>query len=162
MVWHAQHYRGSIRGSRAYIEGEMPMSLRDLCTSEVVHCAPQTTALGAAVLMRQKHVGDLVIIDDLDGDQNPIGMVTDRDVVIEVLGKELDPRTVTVREIMRTPVVVARDDEEISQVLERMKTHGVRRVPVMGAHRKLIGIVCLDDLLRRLAADMAALVEVIN
>ena len=138
------------------------MSLKDLCTPEVVHCTAQTTALGAAVLMRQKHVGDLVVVDDLDGDQNPIGMVTDRDVVIEVLGKELDPRTVTVREIMRTPVVVARDDEEISQVLERMKTHGVRRVPVMGAHRKLIGIVCLDDLLKQLAADINVLVDVIS
>jgi CBS domain-containing protein len=138
------------------------MLLRDLCTPDVVHCTPQTTALAAAVLMRQKHVGDLVITDDLDGDQNPIGMVTDRDVVIEVLGKELDPRTVTVREIMRMPVVVARDDEDVSQVLERMKTHGVRRVPVMGAHRKLIGIVCLDDLLKQVAADVNALVDVIN
>jgi len=138
------------------------MSLKDLCTPEVVHCTPQTTAVGAAVLMRRKHVGDLVVIDDLDGDQNPIGMVTDRDVVIEVLGKELDPCAVTVREIMRTPVVVARDDEEISQVLERMKTHGVRRVPVMGAHRKLIGIVCLDDLLKQVAVDLNTLVEVIS
>lgn len=137
------------------------MLLKDLCTPEVACCAPETRVLAAAILMRQKHVGDLVVVDDLDGDQSPIGMITDRDIVIEVLGKELDPRTVTVRQIMRTPVAIARGDEDAADAVSRMKVHGVRRIPVMGPNRKLIGIVCLDDLLRNVAADVNALAEIV-
>lgn len=136
------------------------MLLKDLCTTDVVCCAPELRVPDAARLMRQKHVGDLVVVNDPD-DQTPIGIVTDRDIVVEVLGKGLDPHTLTVRDIMRGPTVIARDSDDAAQAMERMKTHGVRRMPVMAEDRKLIGIVTLDDLLRQLAADANALVEII-
>lgn len=137
------------------------MLLKDLCTTDVVCCAPDSRILDAARLMRQKHVGDLVVVSESDGDQTPIGMVTDRDIVVEVLGKGLDPHTISVRDIMRSPTVIARDSDDAAQAIERMRVHGVRRIPVMAEDRKLIGIVSLDDLFRQLAADANALVEVI-
>lgn len=137
------------------------MLLKDLCTPDVVCCGPELRVRGAAILMRQKHVGDLVVVNESDGDQTPIGMVTDRDIVVEVLGRELNPDAVAVREIMRAPTVIARDSDEAAEVVERMKVHGVRRVPVMGSNHTLVGIVCLDDLLRQLAADANALAEII-
>jgi CBS domain-containing protein len=138
------------------------MLLKEICTPDVVYCAPQTTALAAARLMRQKHVGDVVVVEDEDGDQLPIGIVTDRDIVVEVLGKELDPAKACVRDIMRTPVVVGRTSENISQAIERMKMHGVRRIPVIDEYGKLAGILSLDDLVRRLASEAAALAEVLE
>ncbi len=137
------------------------MLLKEICTPEVVYCSPQTTVLAAARLMRQKHVGDLVVVEDPAADQVPLGIVTDRDIVIEVLGKELDASAITVQQIMHAPVVVARASEDVSQVIERMKAQGVRRVPVMGDDRKLAGIVSLDDLLKQLADDVGGLVELI-
>jgi CBS domain-containing protein len=137
------------------------MLLKDLCTTEVVCCAPELRVLDAALLMRQKHVGDLVVVGESGEDQTPIGMVTDRDIVVEVLGKGLDPHTISVRDIMRSPTVIARDSDDAAQAIERMRVHGVRRIPVMAEDRKLVGIVSLDDLLRQLAADANALVEVI-
>ena len=136
------------------------MLLKEICTPDVVLCTPNTRVLAAARMMRHSHVGDLVVVEDPEGDQTPFGIVTDRDIVIEVLGKELDPSKVTVAEIMRKPAVIASESEDISQAIERMKAHGVRRIPVMGAHRKLTGIIALDDLVRRLAADAAALASV--
>lgn len=137
------------------------MLLKEICTPDVVHCTPDVTALGVARLMRERHVGDVVVVED-DEDQTPVGMVTDRDIVVEVLGRERDPARVSAREIMRRPVVVARTTEDAAQAMERMKAHGVRRLPVMDEQRKLAGIVCLDDLLKQLAADAGALVEVIS
>ncbi len=137
------------------------MMLKEICTPDVVLCRSDTRVLAAAQMMRDMHVGDLVVVDDPLGDQTPLGVVTDRDIVVEVLGRELDPRMVTVGEIMRKPAVIASETEDVSQALERMKAHGVRRVPVMGAGRKLVGIVALDDLLKRLAADARALAEVV-
>lgn len=138
------------------------MLLKDLCTPDVVSCTPDCSALHAARLMRQHHVGDLVVIEDAETDPSPIGMVTDRDIVIEVLGRDLDPAKVTLRQIMRKPAVIASVSEDIAQALERMKTHGVRRIPVVDGGSSLVGILCLDDLLKRLAADAAALAEVIS
>lgn len=137
------------------------MLLKEICTPEVVCCTPGTSVLAAARLMRQRHVGDLVVVDDPEGDQSPLGMVTDRDLVVEVLAQERSPASVTVREIMRQPVVIAGSDEEAARAAERMKMHGVRRVPVMGNDRRLAGIISLDDLLVQLAADANRLVEVI-
>jgi CBS domain-containing protein len=137
------------------------MLLKEICTPEVVCCTPGTSVLAAARLMRQRHVGDLVVVEDPDGDQSPLGIVTDRDLVVEVLALERNPASVTVREVMRKPVVVAGCDEEAGKAAERMKMHGVRRVPVMGNNRKLAGIVSLDDLLVQLAADANVLVDVV-
>jgi CBS domain-containing protein len=137
------------------------MLLKEICTLDAVLCSPDTSVLAAARIMRQKHVGDLIVVDDRQGDQTPLGMITDRDIVIEVLGRELDPRTVTVGEIMRKPAVIAAETEDVSQAIDRMKAHGVRRIPVMGERRELLGIVALDDLLRKLAADAGALAEIV-
>ena len=138
------------------------MLLKDICTLDVVCCNPTTTVLAAARLMRHRHVGDVIVVDDPQTDQTPIGLVTDRDIVVEVLGKELDPAKVTVREIMRTPVVVAGTSEDVAQAIERMKLHGVRRIPIMDENLKLAGVVCLDDLLARLASDAAALAAIVS
>ncbi len=138
------------------------MQLNSFCMLDVECCSPRTTALEAAHVMRRKHTGDLVVIDD-DADQPaPLGIITDRDIVVEVLGKGLDPATTTIGSLIRTPVVVADAAEDSAQVLERMRTHGVRRIPVVGAGGKLVGIVTVDDMLKRLAADAALLTEVVS
>jgi len=129
---------------------------------DVECCSPRTTALEAAHIMRRKHTGDLVVVDDDETKPTPLGVITDRDLVVEVLAKGLDPEVTTVGSVIRTPVVVADGSEDSSQVLERMREHGVRRIPVVGAGGKLIGIVTADDMLKRLAADAALLNEVIT
>ncbi len=137
------------------------MLLRDLCTPEVACCGPETTVLAAARLMRQRHVGDLVVVGDPETDPAPLGIVTDRDLVVEVLAEERNPAATTVREVMRKPVAIASSSEDAAQALERMRTHGVRRIPVTGPDGKLAGIISLDDLLVRLAADAGMLVDVV-
>lgn len=137
------------------------MLLKEICAPDVVCCAADRSVLHAARLMRQHHVGDLIVVEDLESDPSPIGVVTDRDLVVEVLGKELDPARVTLRQIMRTPVVIASMAEDVTQALERMKFHGVRRIPVVDESSKLVGVLALDDLLKRLATDAASLAEVV-
>lgn len=137
------------------------MKLQQLSTPDVIYCTADINTLHAARLMRERHVGDLVVVDTDDDERAPIGIVTDRDIVVEVLAKELDPAQVTVREIMRVPVVIARTTEEAEHAVERMRAHGVRRVPVLDEAGKLAGILSLDDLVKRLAADAATLADII-
>jgi len=137
------------------------MLLRDACTPDVVCCGPDTRAIEAAHLMRHKHVGDLIVVDDPAGGRIPLGVVTDRDLVVEVLGKDLDPATTRLADIMRTPVVIAAETEDTAVAIERMQTHGVRRIPVVGAGGRLVGVITLDDLLKQFAADTNALLDVV-
>lgn len=133
------------------------MRIPEICTTEVVCCRPQVSALDAARLMRHKHVGDVVVVSDPEGDRVPVGVVTDRDLTIEVLGNGRDAAQTTLSDVMRSPVVVATESEDASSVLERMRFHGVRRIPVVDARGTLVGIVTLDDLLRALLSDMQTL-----
>jgi len=133
------------------------MRIPEICTTEVVCCRPQASALDAARLMRHKHVGDVVVVSDPEGDRVPLGVVTDRDLTIEVLGNGRDAAQTTLSDVMRSPVVVATESEDASSVLERMRFHGVRRIPVVDARGTLVGIVTLDDLLRALLSDMQTL-----
>jgi len=138
------------------------MLLDSFCMLDVACCSPRTTALEAAHIMRRKHTGDLVVVDDDESRPAPLGIITDRDIVIEVLGKGLDPAATTVGSVIRTPVVIAQGSEDSSAVLERMRTHGVRRIPVVGTGGKLIGIVTVDDMLKRLAADASLLTDIVS
>jgi len=112
--------------------------------------------------MRRKHRGDLVVVDDDEAKPAPLGVITDRDIVVEVLGNGLDPATTTVGSIIRTPVVIAHDGEDASQALERMSAQGVRRMPVVSAAGTLVGIITADDILKRLAADANLLAQIVS
>jgi CBS domain-containing protein len=112
--------------------------------------------------MRHRHVGDLVVVGDPREDSAPLGVVTDRDIVIEVLGNGLDPATTTVGSLMRKPVVIAHESEDTAQVVERMRSHGVRRIPVVAHEGEVVGIITLDDLLQLFVADAGALLDILK
>ncbi len=136
------------------------MLLKDICTMEAVCCGRRSRALEAARLMRQHHVGDLIVVDDPEEERTPIGIVTDRDLVLEVLGNGLDPATTEVGSLLHRTLVIANESEDTAQVIDRMREHGVRRMPVVSNQGGVVGIVTLDDLLRVLVADASALLEV--
>ena len=137
------------------------MLLKDVCTADVVCCGPQTTVLQAATLMRHRHVGDLVVVDDPENEGIPLGVVTDRDIVVQVLGNGLNAADVTVGSLMRTPVVIAHESEDTTQVIERMHAHGVRRLPVVAHEGEVVGMITLNDLLRLFVADANALLGIL-
>ena len=138
------------------------MMLSSLCTLDPVCCQRSTTAREAAVLMREHHLGDLVVVDDIDEDRVVVGVITDRDLAVDVMARGLDPAKTAVGSLMRTPVVLARDSEEVSVALSRMQVQGVRRLPVVDAHEKVVGVITLDDLLALNAANAAAIAEIVN
>lgn len=137
------------------------MQLKDICTTDVVFCERKMTLVQAAQVMRTRHVGNIVVVDDASDECVPVGMVTDRDIVVKALGNELDTSRVTVDQIMHAPVIVGQANEDVSDAIARMRTHNVRRLPVVGALGKLIGIVALDDLMRLLVNDTSSLLNVI-
>jgi len=135
----------------------IPMSIAEICNREVVCATRNTTVLEAASLMRQRHVGDIVIVDE-DGDRRwAIGIVTDRDIVVEVVAAGLDPRLVKLSDLMLEPLTIVEQHVSLAQTIRTMQQKGVRRMPVVDAQGALLGIVTLDDLLAHLAPPLADL-----
>ncbi len=136
------------------------MKLKDACVLDAVCCLPDITIAAAARMMRQSHVGDVVVIDDADEEREPIGILTDRDIVVEVIALGRDPATVKVSEVMTRNPVIASTSEDTSIALERMRAQGVRRIPIVDEDGFVFGIVTLDDLLRAHVEEGAAIAEV--
>lgn len=138
------------------------MLLKEICVLTVASCGRDASILEAARLMREHHTGNLIVVDDPKGDRIPVGIVTDRDIVIEVLASELDPAQTTVARIMASKLVIAGAAEDSADALERMRLHGVRRLPVVDHAGGLVGIVTLDDLLELHAAQATSLAAIVS
>ena len=135
-------------------------TIGEICNREVIVATRETTVADAAKLMRDHHVGSLVVAEPDDGAQHPVGILTDRDLVVEILAMDLDPHRLTVGEVMGPALVIAHENDGIRETLELMRHRGVRRVPIMSARGRLFGIVAGDDLIKALADDMAALAAI--
>ncbi|RKU05259.1 CBS domain-containing protein [Burkholderia sp. Nafp2/4-1b] len=128
------------------------MNAAMLCTRDVTMCSAQMTVVEAAAMMRDAHAGDLVVVREREGRYEPVGMLTDRDIVLAVVGPDAPAGSLFVGDIMSAPVAVADVDDDLWLLAKRMRQHGVRRLPVVGDGGELVGIVSLDDLLRAAAA----------
>ncbi len=137
------------------------MRVGEVCNRDVVVITRESAALEAAGLMRAHHVGDVVVVEERGGWRVPVGIVTDRDIVVEVIAKEIGPAAVTVGDIMSSKLVTVRESDEIADTLELMRAKGVRRLPVVDKQGALVGILTVDDLLdllAEMASNIAALV----
>ncbi|MFO1289727.1 MAG: CBS domain-containing protein [Nitrosomonas sp.] len=105
--------------------------------------------------------GSVLIVDEQDGKRVPVGIVTDRDLVVEVIAPELDADAITVGDIMMTGFAVVKEETGVFEAIQYMRTKGIRRLPVVDAEERLIGIVTLDDLLILLAEELDALAKLV-
>jgi CBS domain-containing protein len=121
------------------------MNISDLYTREVMHIRPQRSVQEAAETMRRCHVGALVVTERPNGEDVPIGIVTDRDIAIAVVAAGVDPAAVTVNDVMTRNVVTCTERQDLFDALASMHRHGVRRLPVVNAHGGLVGMFTADD-----------------
>jgi CBS domain-containing protein len=133
------------------------MHIGQIATVETVFCKRDESVQDAALLMRKHHVGDLVVVDQRAGEPVPVGIVTDRDIVVSVIALGLDPSSLQVGDIMGDELLTAEEHDDVYETIERMRFRGIRRVPVVNAKGGLMGIVSADDLLEFLADEMSEL-----
>lgn len=134
-----------------------------ICSRDVVFTTRDTTVSAAAKLMREHHVGSIVVVEQMNGGKRlPLGIVTDRDIVVEVVAPGLDAETITVGDIMTTELVTAPESEGLLETMEIMRYKGVRRIPVVDSAGQLIGIASIDDLLEVLAEEMTELAKIVT
>jgi CBS domain-containing protein len=136
------------------------MDIGKFCNRDVVCAARDTTIVEAAHMMRRNHVGDVIVVDQVDDGRRPVGIVTDRDIVVEVVAAGLDPGLVKLGDLLLQPLVTVEEGADDAETIRLMTTKGVRRIPVVSETGLLVGIITLDDLLHRLAPPLAELSDV--
>ena len=138
------------------------MSVGQYCNRQVVTTAKSTEIDEVARLMRQHHVGTVVVVERRDDAEFPIGIVTDRDLVVEVLAQNLSPNTVTVGDVMSGGLVTARENDNFWHTLDRMSAKGVRRLLVVDEKGALLGILSVEDVLTTLAVGLSDVTRLVQ
>lgn len=140
------------------------MNVGRICTKPAVTAAPADTLASVARLMRERHVGYVIAVDaDASAaDRRPLGVLTDRDLVVSVLAQDVNPSVVTVGDVMNSQPITVDETDSVKSALQTMRRVGVRRLPVVGRNGALVGVLSLDDVLDQLAEDVQALAGVIR
>ena len=139
------------------------MSVGEICTREVVIARQEDSTLEAARLMRTHHVGDVLVVDERDGVRVPVGIVTDRDLVVEIIATELAPTVIKVGDIMASELGAVKESCGLFEAIQYMRAKATRRLVVLDdVSGGLAGIVTLDDLLGLLAEELAALARLVD
>ena len=138
------------------------MLVSEFCNREVVIVDRATTILEAAKLMRSEHVGDLVVTDNRNGRQVPVGILTDRDIVVELLAEEIELDKVSIGDAMSYELLCVKEQDGLQETIEKMRNRGVRRLPVVDDAGALVGIVTVDDLMELVAEQLTDLVRLVG
>lgn len=137
------------------------LTVGEIGTRSVTIAFRSTPLNGAARLMRENHVGSLVVVEETGGLRVVVGILTDRDIVTAVVAADLEPATLRTEDVMSTDLITAREDDSLIDLVRSMRRKGVRRVPVVGAQGELVGLATLDDVLDVLSQELSQLVGAI-
>ena len=138
------------------------MTVGEVCNRDVVVAPKGEMIVDAARRMRTSHVGDLVVVENRDGRHVPIGIVTDRDIVICAVAGDPDHiNYLLVGDVMTSGLMTATEHDSIEAALKKMHEHGIRRLPIVDAAGTLVGILTFDDILRYLTAQQSDLVAMV-
>ena len=137
------------------------MNIGEICVRDVVICPASTPVVEAARLMRERHVGDLVVVEERNNRRVPVGLITDRDIAVEVVALNAPLEKLTIGDIMGGNLATVSESEDVFRTLELMRRKSVRRLPVVDHRGALVGVIAMDDLLEILAEELTLMVKLI-
>lgn len=137
------------------------MSAGEYCNREVVVIDKTESVREAITLMRTHHVGDVVVVEEQDSARRPLGILTDRDIVMEILAENVDLAAVNVGDVMSYELETVGENVKFLDAIKLMSIKGIRRLPVVGPKGNLVGILAVDDILGLISEQLSDLVGLI-
>lgn len=138
------------------------LRIRDVAVHTPVTALPTESVGACARRMHDEHVGCLVVVEENDGSQFPVGMITDRDIAIEVVAFGLDPMAITAGDVMSEKPVVVEEDDDLLDALAHMRERGVRRLPVVRPDGALSGMLAFDNVLEAIGEELDGVLGVMR
>lgn len=137
------------------------MRVGEFCSREVVIIDKEETIEAAARLMRTHHVGAVVVVEEREGEKFPVGILTDRDIVVELVAARIALDAVSIGDVMSFELATTEEEDDLLDTIGQMQRKGVRRIPVVDTRGALVGILAIDDLLEVVSEQLSGLVKVI-
>jgi CBS domain-containing protein len=137
------------------------MNVGEICTRNYIYVSHQDSVLDVARIMRQQHVGSVVVVDN-NGEMRPQGLITDRDLVLEVLAAQIDPTVLKAEDILTCELICVTETHDVKEALKYLRYYGVRRAPVVNVDGVLVGIFCIEDSLATLSQEFSELVKLLS
>jgi len=137
------------------------MHIGEICTRSVVTCGRDTSVLELAQLMRDHHVGAVIVVDEHEGKLTPVGVVTDRDLVVEVMAKGVNPDLLRAGDLIANDLVTVFESELVYDAICHMRSKCIRRLPVVDANNHLLGILTADDVTEFLAEELTEVARIV-
>ena len=138
------------------------MSAGEYCNRDVVVISKSDSVRDAINLMRSYHVGSIVVVEDTSQLPKPTGILTDRDIVIEILAKDVDIDSISVGDVMSVDLFTVYEDTKLLDAISLMRTKGVRRLPVVNHDGGLVGILSVDDIIELLSEQISNIAKLIT
>ncbi len=136
------------------------MNVGEMCSRGVVSVFENASLRDVAALMKERHVGAVVVL--AKAAPKPVGIVTDRDIVRAQLAHVADLSRLCVADVMTKSPMTLRDDEQFETAIATLRAHGVRRAPVVNARGDLVGFLSTDDLIAEVARQVASLAQLLE
>jgi CBS domain-containing protein len=121
---------------------------RDVMTEDLVFCTPGDTVSKVAQLMKREDIGPVLIVDNEQA-KTLVGIVTDRDLAIKVVGEGRDPQNTRVEDVMTRKLITCHADDNVENAMKAMAQYQLRRIPVVDENMKLVGIISQADVATR-------------
>jgi predicted transcriptional regulator len=142
---------------RLPIKESLNMNVGHICRRKVITVREIDDLTATARLMRAEHIGYVIVVEPDPAAQDavkPVGVLTDRDIIVSVVARETDPRALRVGDVMTRQLVVAQENSSVGWAVREMRRMGVRRLPVVDLAGHLVGVLSLDNVLDALAAEL--------
>lgn len=133
------------------------MTIEKICKKPIVTISDDASLINAALAMKQNNIGDVVVVKD----DKPVGILTDRDIVVKVAANDVNLSDIKVSDVMSSDLLILKTDQGVNAAINAMREKGVRRAPVLDGQNKLIGIATVDDLLILLASELKVLSDIV-
>ena len=137
------------------------MRIGEICKRSVVVCRRDATALDVARLMQERHVGDVIVVDERDGVAAPVGIMTDRDLVVQVMANGLEGNTLRAGDLVGE-IATIYESESVYDAIWHMRSRGIGRLPVVDGSNRLMGILAPDDVIDFLAQELSAVARIVG
>jgi CBS domain-containing protein len=138
------------------------MNIRSFCKSDIGYIFEHETLADAAIKLRNLHLGALVVVEQRGADLLPIGIVTDRDIVVRGVARH--PGTsgsIPIRDIMGREIAVAHEDDALDEVLSAMQAKGIRRMPIVDLRGSLVAVFEFDDFIDLVSKELSGLAKLV-
>jgi len=135
------------------------MNVGAICTRETIIAKPQDSVREASLVMQRYNVGSLVVVDTDGKGNKPVGIVTDRDIVLKVIAAELDFAELKIGDIMSSKLITAKESDDVYETLVKMRSKVIRRIPVVDDAGYLKGMLTIDDVLEFFSKEMGEIVS---